>query len=127
MAVGEAVLASEAQMHFAGAPLDEAPHTALIIVSSELARLPSLDAAGSGDLSGDDAVAQIGRQYAQPVDLARIAIRVGEGDEAAQRNASQPNSPATLRARRENDLMAKPLQQWSSILDEVEIDERDIQ
>src|SRR4029077_18817429 len=77
MAVRESVLAAESQVHghrVQGARawrprplrLDEAPDVALVVVLGEIAGLPALDSASGRNLSGHDAIAQVGREHAHP-------------------------------------------------------------
>src|SRR5581483_6219258 len=97
LTVGEAILAAEAQVQRQRArlvSLDEAPDAPLVVVRGELAGLPGGDSVRTRDFPGDDVIAEIGREQAEPVELVRIALRIGNRDESSERDAADPDRMA---------------------------------
>ena len=78
---------------------------------------PCRRAAGIGNLALQRAPAEIRRQRHDAVELAAVPRRVGQRDEAAERDADQPDAAHAALPRRQHDVLAQPLQHRA--LDEV--------
>src|SRR5271167_3803472 len=66
--------------------LEVAPYSALRVCLRKVTRLPGTEPRRRGNLGGQLAIAQVGRQQAQTVELAGISGGIVERNEAAQRN-----------------------------------------
>src|SRR5271170_8219544 len=105
----ETIFPSESEVQrprIGSAVLDEAPYSALFVVSCKLAGLPCGEARCSGDFSHKHPIPKIGGEQANSIELIGIEIRKSKRQQAAERNPAHPDGHSRG-ARRCDDFRAQ--------------------